>query len=406
MGINEKVVECFYGKYKKSILGKSYATKLFIYSTYVEGTGFLSYDNELNGEPISFYITFDEIRTISCVNVKGDSGIKIEYISKKSVVGSATYSQVIIMGLSNSEEILMILERTSKAFTNDIKTKEVMKRQLEEAQVARLAKEQEDAEKFYKECYSFHITNGSTPVFELFKERFQSALIYIDKDRNINFLRIDGNSQEETNGVIPFMKIHYFEKVGNIHYTSEIKGSYLNFGGSITSGTFSKKAALCAGLLLGPMGMVGGALFSHKPINVEMPSTSFNISSEVKKIDDRNVLLNYFSELHKQYIDIELPAEIYNFLQTYIPEKKYNIVMELEKKSAIHQAKDQIESGTFLKPPVEEDRKIEIDDNAKIKDNDLNNFKQKLEKLRLMKESGVLSEEEFNAEKMKLLDLI
>lgn len=64
----------------------------------------------------------------------------------------------------------------------------------------------------------------------------------------------------------------------------------------------------------------------------ESVDTSFYLDSDIKKIDDRNIILNFYSEAKKQYIDIELPKDIYNFLQTYFPEKKYSIVNELEKK--------------------------------------------------------------------------
>ena len=37
-------------------------------------------------------------------------------------------------------------------------------------------------------------------------------------------------------------------------------------------------------------------------------------NKDIKKIDDRNVILNFYSEIKKQYIDIELPQDIYNFI--------------------------------------------------------------------------------------------
>lgn len=100
----------------------------------------------------------------------------------------------------------------------------------------------------------------------------------------------------------------------------------------IFGGSFSKLTAVGGGLLFGLMGMALGTALTYKPMEKESVDTSFYLDSDIKKIDDRNIILNFYSEAKKQYIDIELPKDIYNFLQTYFPEKKYSIVNELEKK--------------------------------------------------------------------------
>lgn len=86
------------------------------------------------------------------------------------------------------------------------------------------------------------------------------------------------------------------------------------------------------------MGMAVGAMLSYKPAEYTLPTHipgNLDISSELTKIDERSVILNYYSEQHKQYMDIELPQDIYNFMQTHLPEKKYAIVIEKEKQSAV-----------------------------------------------------------------------
>lgn len=161
------------------------------------------------------------------------------------------------------------------------------------------------------------------------------ACIYIDKNKGLNFLGIDGNVLEDNNANIPFEKIHYYEKAGSIHYTTAINASNSSFGGSITGATISKTGTLIGGLLFGTMGMAAGAVLTHKPQKINLPETKFEITSETKTIDDRSVILNFYSDVKKQYIDIELPADIYNFLQTHLAEKKYDIVLEMEKKQLL-----------------------------------------------------------------------
>lgn len=403
MDLNEKCIECFYGEYKKSILGKKHSIKLFIYPSYLEGNGFLLYDGELSNETTSFKIEFDEVTEISVINVKDKKGIIIKYQPKKSIVSTLENSNVVI-SIDQYCEALDIMEDTRQKYLEKIRLQDENRKQQEKERAIRIAEEGESARQFFQDCYKFHIVNNNNPYFELFKEYLQVALIYIDKDKNINFLRIDGNNHEESNGIIPFAKIHYYEKVGNIHYTTEINGKYSSFGGSITGSTFSKRATFWAGLLLGPMGMAGGALFTHEPLKIEMPTTNISISSDIKKIDDRNVILNYYSDMHKQYIDIELPADIYNFLQTYLSEKKYDIVMELEKKSAVYQATKQIESGSLLNGATSSQYNNEME--TKQNNDGMTIFKQKLEKLKMLHDAGILTEIEFDVEKKKLLELI
>lgn len=131
---------------------------------------------------------------------------------------------------------------------------------------------------------------------------------------------------------------------------------------------------------MGPMGMAAGALFTHKPISMEMPTHTYNITSETHKIDDRSVILNYYSD-------------IYNFLQTYLPEKKHGIVLEIEKKKAV----------------MEQESRAALPENKVIllqESDDTAQFERKIKKLKFMYDNGLLTEEEFAAEKSKLLSQI
>lgn len=210
----------------------------------------------------------------------------------------------------------------------------------------------------------------------------------------MNFLKIDGYRKEESNAYIPYDKIHYYEKAGNVYYTSSINGQYSNYGGSFTSSTISKGAAVLGGLLFGTMGLAAGALLTHKPAEIEMPNQEFNISSEDHKIDDRSVILNYYSEVKRQYMDVELPMDIYNFLQTYLPEKKYSIVIEIEKKNAVENQENSVASiETKVTEQITQKSGMEA-------------FENKIKKLKMMYDNGILTEEEFIKEKKSILSEI
>ena len=403
--MNEKMGKCidfYYGEYKSGILGKKTAIRLGIYPSQIEGVGFSLFENGLSNSTYSFEIMFDDVKKVYIGEVGKDVALFIEYNSDSVV--SNKKSTIVLPGIADVKKWIYIIEETRKAFVEEKQRKQQMEIEKAEEQHRLAAIKEQNALKFYQDCYSYHIKE-STPLYQLFSDKNRIALIYIDENKSLNFLKIDGYANEENNGVIAYENIHYYEKAGNVSYTTDIHGKYSSFGGSMTGGKFSKLATVGGGLLFGFMGMALGAALTYKPAEHEAIDTSFSIDSDIKKIDDRSVILNFYSEIKKQYIDIELPQDIYNFLQTYLPEKKYGIVDELEKKTVIHQSNDIIENGSLLKVDIKPDVSF-IEEKSLHGTNEMDNFKLKVEKLKMMKEAGLLSDEKFEEEQHKLLNMI
>lgn len=397
----EKEIDSYYAENKNGLLGKKSVIKLIVYPERFEIVAFPIYEGVIQKERETFYFDYLEIKDIYEGTVEGKVGIVVEYITK-SILTAEENKKIIALDIPERQKWVELLKNTKKELEDKIKKEEDAKREKETKARLEIEKRENDAFKFYTDCCNFHISE-TTPCYELFNEKNKLAVIYIGKDRSLNFLKVDGYAKEESNGVIPFDKIHYYEKAGDIHYVSEIRGDYSSYGGSVTGGKFSKLATVGGGLLFGMMGMTAGALLSYKPAQSERIKTNFTIDSDAKKIDERSVMLNFYSDAKKQYIDIELPNDIYNFLQTHLPEKKYNIVLELEKKTAVLQATGKIESGELLHVSSNAgNSQLEDKQNA----DPMEEFKKKVEKLKLMKDAGLLSDEEFNAEKAKLLNMI
>lgn len=243
----------------------------------------------------------------------------------------------------NINDIINSISDYKNNFENEQNKIQELENERIQKQLAKEAKEQEriaTIQKFYSNVYAFHI-NENTPVYTVNSENNNCFVIYINSDKDINFLVIDAEIETEIHTIIKYNEIHYYEKAGDVHYATNINANYKggqSFGGSFVGAKVSTGAVALGGLLLGNMGMAIGALSSYKPATYTPPTytpSQLNISSEITKIDERSVILNYYSEQHKQYIDIELPQDIYNFLQTYLPEKKYAIVIEKEKQNAI-----------------------------------------------------------------------
>lgn len=397
-----KCIEYYYGEYKKGgIFGKKYNVRFGIYPTCIEGTGFGLYDNELSNDTFPFEISYDDIQKLYVGTFGKETALFIEYTSNSVVINKT--SIIILLGMDDIQRYFKLVENTKNTYMETKRENRQHKLEYEEALRKEALEEEKNAREFYQKCYAFHIRE-STPSYRLFSDENKVALIYIDEHKALNFLKIDGYAKEENNGVIAYENIHYYEKAGNISYITDIHGNYSSYGGSMTGGKFSKLATVGGGFLFGLMGMALGTALTYKPSEEKEKNVSVSIDSDVKTIDDRSVILNFYSEMKKQYIDIELPKDIFNFFQTYLPEKKFGIVDELEKKTIVHQSTDAIRNGSLLKVAVKPDNQsIDVKGQSLIS---MDEFKQKVEKLKIMKEAGLLSEEKFAEEQEKLLRMI
>ena len=380
----------WYGEYHYGFFKKSVTQKVIILSDSISGTYF---NTSIKAEDY-FKLNFDEITSITKIEgTDSQQGIKIHYEVNAEHLKNPTSHHVSVFGFDDCDKLI-----------EDIMSAKTIYRQKQE-ELARLRsiteeEKQKDFEKkseFYNACFNFHISQNSAPFYTLHKDTLQIFALYIGKDSSLNFLNIDGINNEEACTTIPYDKLHYYEKAGNIHYISTINTSASSFGGSFSGATFSKPASLISGILLGPMGMLAGALFSHKPATSTPSKSKINIQSTPEQIDARNVILNYFSDKHGQFIDIELPADTFNFLQTHLPNKKYAIVIELEKTEAVQDARATL-------PAYQETPQFQ--QNATAASDDINSFRQKVEKLKIMHEAGFITNEEFDKQKSQLMKQI
>ena len=394
MGIYEKYLYVITTEYQIGIL-KKLQMHVYLYESCIQCAG-VSIKGDTISDSISTYeIPYTDLISAELTNYRNEPCLKLQF-KIASVFTAKVNTELYILGAESFEEcrdkILLFKEQylAKKAQQEELKKSQLAKRENAKKQY------EIEAEDFYKNCYNFHVKEN-TPVFTLYEEKNQIVLIYIDNSKGLNFLKINGYDKSEDVGLIPYDKIHYYEKAGDIHYVAETNGSYSSFGGSLTGATFSKRAALLHGFLFGPMGMATAALMSYKPAEQKPTETHFDIRSETVRIDERSVILNFYSDEKQQYVDIELPQNIYNFLQTHIPQKRYMIVSELEKHAAVQNAA--LDQKTIEAPS----EKLQLPEAKKLT---MEEFKEKVEKLKLMNEAGILTEEEFAQAKAELLSNI
>ena len=283
----------------------------------------------------------------------------------------------------------------------DAKRKEqeyiVEKRQQEEIyrlnQEKRL-REAEENKKLHEEYVLIEVTDvikhNPTYIFEETQDII--TFMFIDANKDLIIKSVDKTQMNCIYSTIEYGKIHYYEKAGAIHYVSDINVNHAvapSYGGSFIPGKIHLTPAVVGGLLFGPMGLAVGAMMGYNKMREEsasIVSTTLNIDSVTKRIDERSVIFNYFSDKNQQYMDIEFPQETYNYLQTHLAEKKYDIVLAIEKQTYASKA-----------------NQISIEDKRVDTKMSIQEFEDAVKKLKLMKDNELISEEEFIKKKESLL---
>jgi len=357
-----------YCEYKKGLLGKKFTISILLNSDTVDVCGFTWLgSDDAKPEVSTVRIPYDKLAEVRITSIKGT--VYIDVLQRPDM-------HVYCPGFDNATEICEEIRRYKHNYVQRI--------QLAEKNTER---EQRESQEYYTKCYDFHIAKDNNPFFVLSEAPNMICAIYFNAKKDFNILKIDGNEKTEVCAKIEYDKLHYFEKAGAIHYVSTIEGQYTNFGGNFTGATFSKSATVIGGLLFGPMGLAGGALLSAKPSTYKAPTSKLDLSSTIQQVDDKNVILNYYSDAKGQYMDIELPAEIYNFLQTFIPDKKYEIVCELEKQAAVSRT-------TYL-----EGANTNILQAAQLPKLSMDEFKESVDKLKYMFDAGMIQKKYMNRKK-------
>ncbi|MDF2937042.1 MAG: hypothetical protein K0Q90_2415 [Paenibacillaceae bacterium] len=373
--------------FKEGPFSKVIPVEINIYDSGVAGYGLGVYRDEETAEESLVQYSFDyrmeEVSEVREAIFKKTGSLELEAQSGGRYGDKP--KTLLLPNLTDTPELVELIRSTKAQYLlqKDEETKLMAMEREKEQQL------QYDQQEYFDKIYAFHITEKKRPFYIFHHSSLYCAALYIGDNKSLNFLVIDGRRMQETNASIAYQDIHYYERAGAIHYTTNIQSEITSFGGSFVGGDVSAGAAILGGLLLGPMGMAAGAMLTHTPTAFTAPDIRLDIRSSPNRVDDRSVILNHYSVSHGQFIDIELPAGIYNFLQTHLSEKKYDVVIELEKQSAVNQ----LGAGTGLvqaggiPSPAES----------------LDAFKVKVDKLLYMKECGIITNEEFEAEKKRLL---
>lgn len=390
--------------YKTNVLARPQEINLTITSSHIYGIGFIC-DQHATQEGDLEYKRFNHsLDQITKIYVNDNIKTSPLYIQiDEEVKGVLNRRRIILPCLSNVDKIVqMIYEIKAEydIFVENDRKREKQRHKEETEKNAILKKEQNE---FFEKTYNEHVTATERPAYIFEKTPLLASVLYVGEDNSLNFLSIDGENMKSAQGVIAYENVHYYDFARAMHYTTGINGSL--FGGSFTGSNSNESITkrVIDGLLFGPMGMDVGETEGYKPISdanavIDQYGSSY-------RVDESSVILNYYSIVHKQFVDIEFNSEIYNFLQTYLPEKKYDIVLEVEKQKAAQKA-----MADFVKPaePVATAKATEKIAAASeiLPDMTLEEFEIAVKKLKAMRDSELITTKEFNIEKKKLLSLL
>ncbi|MGN0342584.1 MAG: hypothetical protein ACI4DO_07305 [Roseburia sp.] len=148
----EPILE-YRGEFKKGRLGaKKYPLRLALYPSHIEGEGFwIEGSGDLSQYTISININMPQIRKATEVEINGEIALQIEYMKYQSYDGTKEY--VIILGVQNCDEWIDAIARTKEEyFENEKREKDLAyKKRLEEKEAAARRAEEEAARKAQEE---------------------------------------------------------------------------------------------------------------------------------------------------------------------------------------------------------------------------------------------------------------
>ena len=179
----------------------------------------------------------------------------------------------------------------------------------------------------------------------------------VDNKKMIIYPEISGIRVEDINVLqIELDNIEFFRPTGEIYREHVISG-----GGS---GKINVAGAIVGDLIAGPAGMIlGGA-----------PRVN-EVKSELVTHDTRKIELSYFLDsTHKTRRSLFFGLDVFQYFSDNIPEKEYTVVDTKKKKNLIN------------------------DGNSSL------NIKDKIKELNEMLKDGLITQEEYDQKKAKLLD--
>ena len=191
---NEKCKATFLGGYKLNFW-KFLDNAIHIYDTYIHFEGITIYDDTVSDKTTSRDVDLRDIKSVSFSTFKGKKCLVIKYIGD-SIVGNqeSTLYFFDMNGLTGDFDVCK--EMVSKAVNDNLE--KLRQQHLAQMEYQNESQRQKKKSKdFYNSCLNFHIKEN-TPRFDLYnkEEEYRAVIVYINEDKSLNFLKVDGETKE------------------------------------------------------------------------------------------------------------------------------------------------------------------------------------------------------------------
>lgn len=350
--------------YKESILAKAETFNLFVSNCIISGSAFIekiitNEDGTTHSSPSEkgqFIFFLKDITSVS--EKKYGKSAALEICVDEPIITEDTYEMNSVkLTLPNLDEIPFIVKTIITArdeFLEDLKEerqKYGFKMTSDASSKFKLEAQQKE---FFDSQYSSHLNDNNIPIFifDESKAQKQISLMYIDENKNINFLGINGTDFQSVHGFISYKSINYIDKPSSLTFNPESDdtvdgGNFITIGSDILN-------EMLKGILFEAMHMKEGMMEGYKAPN------SYELEHKNIPSDVEYAVLNFYSDIIEQYVTIYITEEMYEFLVKYLGDMPFDLNKQIE--NTVHQAvvkklKQLYEKGILTESQLEEELK-------------------------------------------------
>ncbi len=349
--------------YKESILAKAETFNLFVSNCIISGSAFIekiitsedgTTSQSQTPEKGQFIFFLKDITSVS--EKKYGKSAALEICVDEPIITEDSYEMNCVkLMIPNLDEIPFIIKTIITArdeFLEDLKEerqKYGFKMTSDASSKFKLEAQQKE---FFDSQYTSHLNDNNIPIFifDENKSQKQIALMYIDENKNINFLGINGTDFQSVHGFISYKSINYIDKPASLTLNADSEDN-VDGGNFVTIGSDVLNEML-KGILFEAMHMKEGMMEGYKaPASYELENK--NIPSDVEY-----AVLNFYSDIIEQYVTINITEEMYEFLVKHLGSIPFDLNSQIEK--TIHQAiakklKQLYEKGILTESQLEEE---------------------------------------------------
>ena len=355
----------YHGEFNKGRLGaKKYPLRLELYPSHIEGEGFwVEGTGDLSQYTISINISMAQLRKATEVEINGDTALQIEYTKNHTYHGTKEY--VIILGVQNCDEWISAIAKTKEAFFEN------EKREKDLAYKKRLAEKEEAAKKAAEEEAARLAAEEAAR-----KAEEEAARVAAEEEASNAEEAARLAAEEESRKAEEVARLAAEEEARKAEEVARLAAEALRAEEEARARAEAEVKAAAAAKAREEAELQARAEAEAARAREEAAAAK---AAEEAKMAEERALEELAAKALAQAEEAARAAQADENITAVTQE-------ETVSQPITHMGEEEVEMS---------DEKITVDE-----------FKEKLDKLMLLKDAGILSEAEFSAEKAKLISLM